>query len=118
VQDKASSHHHWWDMQSNRSTNRCGIDEWIPVCSSAPYSYTDPQNRTVAGVAVSLGDKLKGNRLQLDALNFGRGESGNINVTMFPKNKSLTVFILSSPHTILVLLKDHWPSAAFLSKNS
>ena len=115
VQDKASSHHHRWDMQSNKWTKRCGTDEWIPVCCSAPYSYTTPQNRTVAGVAVSSGDKLTGNRLQLAALNFALGESGNVNVTMFLKNKSLADFILSSPQTIRVLLKDHWPSAAFLS---
>jgi hypothetical protein len=118
VQDKASSHHHHrWDMQPNRSTNRCGTDEWIPVCSSAPNSYTDPQNRTVAGVAVPSGGKLKGNRLQQDAVYFGLGESGNINVAMFPKNISLTFFILSSPQTTRVLLKDHWPSAAFLTKS-
>ena len=69
--------------------------------------YTAPQNRTVAGVAVSSGEKLKGNRLEPDALNFGLGEPGNMNETIFLKNKSLTFFILSSPQTIRVLLKDH-----------
>jgi hypothetical protein len=64
------------DTQRNRSTNRCSMHEWIPqFCFATPYTYTDPQNWTVAGVAVAAGEKSVCNGNTWMQLAFGRGRA-------------------------------------------
>lgn len=68
-------------------------------CLATPYSYTDLHCRTVAGVAVSAGEKFTSNGYTWMQLDFGREGPAYVNVvlTKFVKNKTHAFFLLSSP---------------------
>jgi hypothetical protein len=69
---------------------------------ATPCSYTVPQSRTVAGIAVSAGEKFTSNGYTWMQLAYGREGSGNVHalVTKFLKSKTHTFLLLSSPRRI------------------